>query len=133
MLAKILENKYIKKIHDLLRYGLVAAISYPVIYGGTFVLVTLGLTENTAYLITLSFVYIGVYFAYTNFVFRKNTSKKTIVRFLVSLLLIWVINNTSFAVFHNLLHLHYLIAITLNIIIFGGIKFLIQKMYVFKD
>ncbi|MES2223532.1 MAG: hypothetical protein V4469_01205 [Patescibacteria group bacterium] len=126
--------KRLFNIGDLLRYGTVAGISYIILYGGTYLLVNYTkLTPSLSYMIVLSILYIGVYISYTKFVFKTKFTKKNISRFVVVLIVIWIVNNSAFFILNDILKVHYLITITINIILFGGLKFLTHKHYVFKE
>lgn len=126
----------IKKINimEVVRYGMVTASSYVVLYVGTYLLVEkAGMSPQISYFILLTLIYVGVYISYTKFVFKDKFTKKTFGRFVIALVAIWIINNGFFYILNSIFELHYILTITLNIVIFGGLRFFFQRFYVFKS
>ncbi len=119
---------------ELLRYGIVALLSYGLLYAGSiFFVEKISFSPQLSYFITLSIIYIGVYLSYTSFVFKGCFNIKTLKRFILALIYIWILNNAFFYLTNTILNIHYIIAITLNIFILGGVRFLLQKYYVFNE
>ncbi len=87
---------------------------------------------SAAYAVSLSLVYVGVYFSYSLFVFQKSFTASTALRFLISLVFIWAMNNSLFFILQQLAGLPYRLVIVLNLIILGGVRFFIQRHYVFR-
>ena len=119
---------------ELLRYGTVTVAGYAILYAGTYLLVEgVGLSPRTAYPIVLTLVYVGVYISYGMFVFRERFTQRTFRRFMVVLVVIWLLNNGFFYLLNEVFAIHYLVVITLNILLFGGVRFWLQRFYVFKS
>lgn len=120
-------------IKQLFRYGLVTAISYSFIFIGIFVLVEyLRLIETVAYLIIITINYLLVYVANTKFVFRAKFNKTSLHRYIFVLIAFWLFNNLLFSFLVQKINLHYFLAVIINILLFGLLRFLIQKKFVFK-
>jgi polysaccharide deacetylase family protein (PEP-CTERM system associated) len=121
------------KLIELLKYGTVTAFSYLILYVGTYLLVEIfHVSPQISYLVLLSLVYVGVYISYTKFVFKERFTLGTFRRFVFSLILIWALNNVFFYILNDIFSVHYIIVITLNILLFGGLRFMFQRFYVFK-
>ncbi len=117
-----------------LRYGLVTVVSYIVLFVGTFVLVEfLHINPTLSYALTLTLVYIGVYFASSRFVFRIGNNAPQAARFTIVVIFLWTLNNSVFFVFEHIMHIQYLLAIILNILIFGPLRFIIYRSVVFRE
>jgi len=118
----------------MFRYGTVTAVSQILIFGGLFVFVEfLGISPSLSYFIILTINYVGVYIAYTKFVFDVEFSGERMKRFVVLLGIIWVLNNSFFNLLLKVFEVQYLIAALLNIIILGLVRFFLQKTFVFND
>lgn len=121
-------------VMQLFKYGLVTAVSYVILLAGSYFLVEkLQYEPGVSYFIMISLVYIGVYVAYTKFVFAVSFSRKRMVRFGLVLAAIWIANNLFFNIMNIALNIPYLAAILLNIVIFGAVRFFIQRNFVFKN
>ncbi len=90
------------------------------------------LNEKISYAIILTLVYIGVYLSYLNFVFKKDHSKEVLFRFSHILIFSWVANNLLFSFLTENLDIHYVFASILNTVLLGGVRFALNKYYVFK-
>lgn len=118
---------------ELLRYGTVTVVSYGFLYFFTIALVEgLGWTPSAAYAVSLGLVYVGVYLSYSLFVFQKSFTASTASRFLISLAFIWLMNNSLFFILQRVVGLPYQLVIVLNLIVLGGVRFFIQRHYVFR-
>lgn len=126
----IIYKTYFKQ---LVKYGLVTVISQLILLVGSFIFVEqFKISPSVTYLILLSLIYIGVYVAYTKFVFEVEFSKERITRFIILLIIIWLLNNGFFNLMNRVFKIHYLLAIILNIIIFGFLRFFLQRSIVFS-
>lgn len=120
-------------IKQLFKYGVVTVISYTILLFGTFLLTDFfSLQENISYLITISFVYVLLYILNVYFVFNTKFNSKNLSRYILVLILFWSFNNSLFNFLTIFFSINYLIAILINIFIFGIVRFFIQKKYVFK-
>lgn len=119
--------------YQLFRYGLTTVLSYVFLFSAMFLAVDImKINQTLSYMIVLSITYIGVYISYTVFVFKKNSSPKQIARFISALIIIWIFNNSFFFILDYFFLLKYYLIVTINILLFGLIRFLIQKKWVFK-
>jgi len=115
------------------RYGFVTLISYVVLLGGLYVCVDIFHFPSVyTYVMLLCLVYVGVYFVSSHFVFFVKCSHETMQRFMVVMLSMWVLNIGAFYILESFLHVQYLLAAIINIAIFGLLRFLIYKNWVFK-
>ncbi len=122
------------KITEIFRYGMVTVGSYIVLYLGTYFLVEkIGLSPRLSYGIILTLVYIGVYISYMTYVFKEDFSRETLKRFLIILTLSWLLNNAFFSLLNHTLGIPYMIVMVLNTLVFGALRFSLQRFYVFKS
>lgn len=119
--------------NQLIKYSLVVVASYFSLIIGTYLLVEkLTLSPEISYFYTISLVYIGVYIALTKFVFTVDFSKKRATKYILTLVIFWVFNNLFFNVMVKIFSIQYLFAIILNIVLFGFIRFFVQRNLVFN-
>jgi len=123
-----------KTVYQIMRYGLTTLVSYVFLFGLMFTMVDiLKQNEQLAYIFSLTITYIGVYFASAIFVFKtKARNKKTIRKFIGIIIFFWILNILFFYVLEELLKVHYLLAVFLNLITLGIFRFLINRYYVFR-
>lgn len=121
-------------IPELFRYGITMVVSQIVIIAAMYLAVDLlAVDEKLAYAVVITLIYVGVYYSYTRYVFKKNHSVKKLFRFTHILLFSWVGNNALFYVLTHSLGLHYAIASLYNTLILGGVRFALNKYYVFAE
>lgn len=122
-----------KLILQLTKYGFTMIISQIIIIAFMYISVdAFNLNEKISYAIILTLVYIGVYLSYLNFVFKKDHSKEVLFRFSHILIFSWVANNLLFSFLTENLDIHYVFASILNTVLLGGVRFALNKYYVFK-
>ena len=120
-------------LERLIKYGSVTISSYFIIIIGTYVLVEyLKMSPNLAYFIIISLIYIAAYIAYTKFVFTAEINKKTITKYIIALLIFWLLNNIFYNFMLEIFNVQYLLAAIINIISLGAIRFFVYKNLVFK-
>ena len=113
---------------------MVTVASYLLLLTGMYLLVdVMGYHLGLSYLIVLSLVYSGVYIAQSRFVFKVKFTQKRAFRYLITLFFFWGANNLLFNLLTLLFSIHYLLAILINILGFGLLRFLIQKKFVFEN
>lgn len=116
----------------LARYGLVTLLSYVALLAGTALLVEVFNVDQTlAYVVTLAAVYVGVYLGSSSFVFGASDHQRQWYKFLVIIIAFWVLNSVLFKALVSYFALHYLLAACLNILIFGPLRYLLNKRWVF--
>lgn len=116
----------------IVRYGLVTVASYVVLILGTYILTEFfNVVPNISYAIIITLVYVGVYFANTHFVFAVEHKNERIPRYIMVLIIMWLLNNGVFNLLYELLEIQYLLAILINILLLGLLRFFIQKKFVF--
>lgn len=122
-----------KLVSQLVKYGFTMIISQIIIIAFMYISVdAFNLNEKISYAIILTLVYIGVYLSYLNFVFKKDHSKEVLFRFSHILIFSWVANNLLFSFLTDNLDIHYVLASILNTVLLGGVRFALNKYYVFK-
>lgn len=122
-----------KLVSQLVKYGFTMIISQIIIIAFMYISVdAFNLNEKISYAIILTLVYIGVYLSYLNFVFKKDHSKEVLFRFSHILIFSWVANNLLFSFLTENLDIHYVFASILNTVLLGGVRFALNKYYVFK-
>lgn len=123
------ENLIIKQ---LFKYGFVTIISYILLFSGTFLLTEFfNIKENLSYLVTITLVYLFTYISNVFFVFNSKFSLNNLAKYIIILFIFWGVNNTIFNLLTQILEINYLLAILINILFFGLIRFFIQKKYIF--
>jgi hypothetical protein len=126
-----LKNNFMMK--QLFRYGLVTILGYVFIFGGTaFLVEIIKVAPNLSYFIILTLTYVGVYIANTKYVFGVEYTKTVAIRYVLVLIALWLFNTAVFNFFVGYFNLGYLVAVVVNILIFGLLRFFIQKNFVFK-
>lgn len=118
---------------QLTKYSVVTLINYCIIFCGTYFLADrIGVLPNFAYLITLTLAYIIQYILNSKYVFSVKFTKRSVRKYLVVLSLFWLFNNLVYNFLIEFFGIQYLIAISVNVLFFGLIRFLVQKKYVFN-
>jgi hypothetical protein len=121
------------KFGEVARYGVTTIVGYGVLYVGAYLLIERArVAPELAYMLLLTFLYVAVYASYSLFVFRERVSRESLRRFIIALVFMWALNNAFFYVLNRIFSIHYLVVITLNILLFGGIRFCVQRFYVFR-
>jgi putative flippase GtrA len=121
-------------IPELFRYGVTMVISQLIIIAAMYLAVDiLAINEKLAYAVVITLIYVGVYYSYTRYVFKKSHSTKKLFRFTHVLIFSWVGNNVLFYLLTNNFHIHYAVASICNTLILGGVRFALNKYYVFAD
>jgi len=114
-------------------YILLSLIGFSVIYAVNIVGVELlSLKPQLTYFIATSINYVISYFGQAR-VFKQQPSKRNLTRFLIFASAFFIANNYGFYVWIKYSNLQYLLAITINIILFPLIKFFTYKHIVFKQ
>ena len=122
------------RIGEIARYGVTTVVGYALLYVGAYLLIERAhVAPQTAYMLLLTVLYAGVYVSYTLYVFRERFTPQTLRRFVVALAFMWALNNAFFYVLNSIFAVHYLVVITLNIFLFGGVRFCVQRFYVFRS
>lgn len=117
---------------QLMKYGIVTVCSYLFLIIGTYILSEIiKLEPSVSYFLVISFIYVSVYIANTKFVFAVKMSKKTAIKYIFTLIMFWLFNNIFFNIMTNIFNIHYIVAIFLNLLLFGFLRFLVQKHLVF--
>ena len=119
---------------EVARYGVTTIVGYGLLYVGAYLLIERArMAPEIAYMLLLTCLYAGVYVAYSLFVFRERFTTQTLRRFIVALVFMWALNNAFFYLLNQIFAVHYLVVITLNILLFGGVRFCVQRFYVFRS
>jgi putative flippase GtrA len=117
---------------EVARYGAVTVGSQTFLFAGTFALVELlGVRPQPAYVLVLTLTYLGVYLASARFVFRVTPTWNNARRFLVWLGVFWLLNLATFSLFYQVLSLPYVLAMVLNILILGPVRYFANKHLVY--
>lgn len=118
---------------QIFRYGITTGISYVFILGMMYLAVdTLGFPKRYSYAVINAINYIGVYIAYSRFVFKNEINRSTLVRFMLFLGVSWVVSYLFFWALDFFFDLHYVFIVVLNTIILGSMRFFANKKLVFK-
>ncbi len=117
----------------LFKYGLVTALNYFILFFGTFLFVEIfDFSPVFSYFMLISFVYLLTFILYTKFVFSSSFDKKIFLKFVVALLVFWLLNNLFYNFMLKILMIQYLLAVLINIIFWGTIRFFVYKNFVFS-
>lgn len=121
-------------ITQIMKYGMVTLLNYFIIFCGTYFLTDkIGITPNLSYLVTISIAYVIQYLLNIKYVFSVNFTRESALKYLSLLILFWLFNNMVYNFLIEFFEVKYLIAIGINIVFFGLIRFFVQKRYVFND
>lgn len=127
----VLKNTQVNS--TFLRYGLVTVLSYVLLLSGTALLVEVfSADESLAYASTLALVYIGVYLSSSVFVFKASDHRAQWYKFVSLIAVFWLLNTYVFNALIGHFSIHYLQAACLNILIFGPLRYFINKRWVFN-
>jgi hypothetical protein len=119
---------------EVARYGVTTIVGYGILYVGAYLLIERArMAPAIAYMLLLTLLYVGVYVSYSLYVFRERFTTQTLRRFVIALVFMWALNNAFFYLLNQIFAIHYLIVITLNILLFGGVRFFVQRFYVFRS
>lgn len=118
---------------QVVKYGVVTLFNYLIIFCGTFFLTEKnGIMPNIAYLLTVSIAYVIQYVLNTKYVFSVKFTRKVALKYLFVLILFWLFNNIFYNCLIEFFEVQYLLAVGINILFFGFIRFIVQKRYVFS-
>jgi hypothetical protein len=119
---------------EVARYGVTTVVGYAILYVGAYVLIERArMAPHIAYMLLLTLLYAAVYVSYSRYVFRERFTTQTLRRYIVALVFMWALNNAFFYLLNRVFAVHYLVVITLNILLFGGVRFCVQRFYVFRS
>lgn len=119
-------------VKKIFRYGLVTGGSYLALLTGTFLAVEIGgVPPIPAYIAVLTGVYLGVYFASSRFVFNAHSHRAQWPRYVIAVIIFWMLNAVLYAILVEQLQLQYLIAALTNILIFGPLRYFTYSRWVF--
>jgi hypothetical protein len=122
------------RYREVARYGVTTIVGYGILYVGAYLLIERAhMAPEVAYMLLLTLLYVGVYVSYSLYVFRERFTTQTLRRFIIALVLMWALNNAFFYLLNRIFSVHYLMVITLNILLFGGVRFCVQRFYVFRS
>lgn len=118
---------------QMVKYGMVTLLNYLLILSGTYLLTEkMGIVPNLSYLFILTLAYLFQYILNTKFVFSVKFTRKSAFMYVYFLIFFWVFNNIAYNFLIEFFKIQYLIAIGINIIFFGLLRFFIQKKYIFS-
>lgn len=116
----------------LTKYGVLTIINQLILFFGIYFLVDLfNISADLAFFILITFIYFLSYLVFIKFIFPVKSDKKVLTKYIITLFLFWLLNNISFSILINILGLHYLLSVVVNIFVIGIFKFFIQKNIVF--
>ena len=131
-MKNVLINKGLNIFKGIDGYILLCVVVVVVIYTVNLIGVELlSLKPRLTYFIATSINYVISYFGQAN-VFKQRASKRNLSRFLIFASAFFIVNNYGFHVWLKYLNLHYVLAITINVILFPLAKFFTYKYIVFK-
>lgn len=112
---------------------MVTLLNYLIVFSGTYVLTEkIGMVPNLSYLYMVSLAYGIQYILNTRYVFSVRFTKKSALMYLYFLIFFWLFNNIVYNFLIEFFKIQYLIAVGINIIFFGLLRFFLQKRYVFN-
>ena len=91
----------------------------------------LGFSAPLVYFFSTLINFTIAYFLYLK-IFQSQANRANLAKYLINLLVFFVIMNILFNIFVAYYHLHYLLAISLNFVIFPLLKFFSYKYLVFN-
>lgn len=129
-----MEHTAIKKeITRLFKYANVTAVSYVALILGTAFLTDIcQIHPSLSYATTLTLVYVGLYFASSQYVFRVGKDAHNFYKFVLVIVMFFCFHNFLFNFFLRYFDIHYITAIILNLFFLGPLRYVIYKKWVFK-
>jgi len=118
---------------QIVKYGMVTGLNYLIIFFGTYILTDkIGIVPNISYFFTVSLAYMVQFVLNTKYVFSVKFTRKSALSYVYFLVFFWLFNNIVYNFLIELFKVQYIIAIGINVIFFGFIRFFIQKRYIFN-
>ena len=127
-----MHKKIFLSLQGFERYLLVTLLGVAVIYFVNILGVDLlGFSAPLVYFFSTLINFTIAYFLYLK-IFQSQANRANLAKYLINLLVFFVIMNILFNIFVAYYHLHYLLAISLNFVIFPLLKFFSYKYLVFN-
>ncbi len=119
--------------YEIARYVCISLVSYLFIFVALWCVVDLfEIDKLYAYAIVYIINYLAIYFLQAGFVFKTKRSWNSLLRYVVSVLLLYLIGNLLY-IFFLTKNFQYLISNLMTIIVLFPLRFLIYKFFVHKS
>lgn len=116
----------------LLKYIIISFIGYSFVFLGLYFLVDVfQINARLAFIVIYTFSYLLLYYLQLKILFKRTHSTPTLVKFISSIAIFYVLANILFTWF-TWMSINYLIATCLIIAILMPVRFLVSKLLVFK-
>lgn len=132
-LAKKTRVRFNKKnIYQILKYLGVSIAMYASIFFGMYIAVDIvGISEMQAYVITYAFAYVVDYLINLRYLFYRDHSWLTVIKYISHILFFWGCGVIIFKILITI-HIHYLVATLLTAIALFPLRYLAHRLIVFK-
>ena len=116
-----------------LGYGVIAAITYSVLFTVIYVLADkFEINSQIAFGIAYLIGYTMSYTLQSNYLFKSGHSTKILIKYFSQICVFFVAGNLIFFLFESVFRVHYSVATILTILLLFPLRFLYSKKIVFK-
>lgn len=123
----LLENKFL-----ITKYITISLGSYLLVFSLLYLFIDVFLVDKSiAFLIAYGLNYLFLYYFQLHFLFGKNHNSKRLIRFVIYILIFYLLANVIFSI-GLMLDFNYFLATAITIMILFPIRFIVSKIYVFK-
>ena len=124
-------NKKTKK--QLIKYFLISAIGYSFVFISLYLFVdVLKMDKTVSFLIVYGIVYVFLYTIQLKYLFRVEHNLNKVIRFCIALLSFYICANLLYNIGLRL-NVHYLISKVFTIAILMPLRFIVAKLYVYRN
>lgn len=117
---------------QIVRYIGISIFSYGFVFISLYILVDVfQVDESLSFLLVYGVAYLLLYSIQLKFLFKTSHEKRKLIKFILSLLLFYIISNLLYNLFLYV-NVNYLISTALTIVILAPLRFLTSKYYVYK-
>lgn len=123
-----------KTTKQFFKYGYTGVLSYIFVFAGlAFLVEFMSLSSTLSFAIIYAINYIVMYFVHLKYNFSEKYSHGTVLRFTIHIIFFYMVNNAVFYLLDQVIGLHYLISLILNIGLLFFLRFLSMKLFVFRN
>jgi len=132
--SSILNKIFSKRVRQqLVKYVLISLMGYGFVFVGLFILVDLlRMNEKISFMIIYAISYFFLYTLQLKFLFKKDHDFNKLIKFFFTILFFYICAN----LIYNLglqLNLNYLLATGFTIVVLMPLRFMVSKLFVYKD
>lgn len=120
-------------IKQFLKYVFTGGLSYIFVFAGLIFLVEyIKFSSTLSFAIIYAINYVVMYFVHLKYIFSKDHSRRTLLRFTLHIFVFYLVNNLMYYFLDQILDLNYILSLVLNIGLLFPLRFLSIKLFVFR-